>query len=340
MIDIRPADIDRDGPELVRLLKEHLTARSDLPRFRWFYADNPHGRGLAWFAHDTDKDLCIGSGSVIPRRVYVEGAERLVSVMADFWVHPDYRTLGPAVKLQRACIDGLASQAYAFIDYPQQSMSAVYKRLRLLGDDRLAQFARPLRIDHHLAKRLRSRTLGRIAGAPINGMLALRDALRSRLPDCDITPFEGNFGEEFTELAARVAPSYGVHVVRSAPYLNWRYREHYFLKHHVFVARRRGALRAYAITTATDDLPTLVDVFGEPDPGLIRELLFATASILRARGCGTLYASLANGHPFLPILREAGFSPRSEVPIVIHEYGRAAGAARRDWLLSYGDLDY
>ena len=85
MIEIQPADIVADAGLLVESLRTHLTARSDMQRHAWLYRQNPHGQALAWIARDTTKQLVVGSGAIIPRRMWYQGAPQMACVMARMW---------------------------------------------------------------------------------------------------------------------------------------------------------------------------------------------------------------------------------------------------------------
>src|SRR5882672_8763800 len=93
---IRPAQLDADRDRLIALLKQYSTVRSTPERFRWMYLENPHGRAAVFLAVDELTGEIVGSGAVLPRRMWVAGAVQTASIMADFWIHPDYRSLGPA----------------------------------------------------------------------------------------------------------------------------------------------------------------------------------------------------------------------------------------------------
>src|SRR5271169_5680802 len=101
---IREGDLQADRAMLIDAFYRHLTPLSDDRRYDWLYHENPDGPGRVWIAYDADEQKVIGSGSAIPRRITVDGSELLACIMADFWIDPQFRTLGPALQLQRACM--------------------------------------------------------------------------------------------------------------------------------------------------------------------------------------------------------------------------------------------
>ena len=337
-VRIRPADIEADREVLVDLLLKYLTPRSNERRFRWFYQDNPRGAARAWIATTGDERI-IGSGAIIPQLVYVAGRPCKVSVMADFWIHPEFRALGPAVKLQRACVAGAAEEGAAFFDLPQGQMAAVYKRMGLLGTQQLTRLAKPLRTRTYVQKVLGDGVLARSVAAVADRVLQLPDSLRRR-GDCTIARHEGELGTEFSELASQVSAGYGVCVARSAEYLSWRYRHHYYLRYDIYTARRAGQLRAYLIVSESGQYADVVDLFGHDEPQTLLDLLREASAVYRERGCAGLQIGCHAPPRWTDLLERAGFRRRSTRPLVIHELAPTGAEQSPGWFLNYGDIDY
>src|SRR5258706_11306454 len=94
-------------------------AAADEKRFEWLYIENPHGPARTWVAIDESKDSVVGIASAFPRRLLVKGQAVAGHVLGDFGVDPQYRTLGPAVQLQKACL--AAFQGGPAYDFPSRS---------------------------------------------------------------------------------------------------------------------------------------------------------------------------------------------------------------------------
>lgn len=340
MIQIRPADLEADRELLIDRLHRYLTPRSNAQRYDWLYLDNPHGRAAAWIATDDSNGEIVGSGTIVPRRIRCQGGVRLAPVMADFWVHPNYRSLGPALQLQRACIDGIRGGACGFFDLPQANMWVVYKRLGLLKQDRLVRFAKPLHAGDHVRKKLGVPALSTLLGGVATLALDLHDRYRAAGGRAVIELQAGDIGEEFSGLAAEVGERHGICVDRSAEYLTWRYGRHYHLRHEIYCARVQGRLRSYAIVVLNERDAQVVDLFGADDDLVLRELLLSVARALRARGYASLNVALLEGHSWGQGLQGNGFSAREASPAIVHTFEpQARGEPRPAWLLTYGDFD-
>ena len=148
MIIVHPADLLSDREIIVQTLLRYLTDQSDERRFEWLYTASPQGQARAWLAIDGESDIVIGVAAAFPRCFYSGSEEMLGWVLGDFCLDPQYRSLGPALQLQRACLGVTEINAGAFCyDFPSASMVAVYKRLGFSVTGKMLRLAKPLRVD-------------------------------------------------------------------------------------------------------------------------------------------------------------------------------------------------
>jgi GNAT superfamily N-acetyltransferase len=340
-IEIHRADLEKHRPALIELLRRYLTERSDEKRYDWFYRDNPRGKASVWIATETRSGEIVGSAAIVPQRVRLGEGEYDACVMADFWVHPNHRVLGPALRLQRACIEGARNAGMLlFIDLPQGSMPAVYKRLGVTAATHLVRYARPLRADAYVAKLRLPRWLSRGLGGAANLLLS---SVEPRVPSrygFAVVEERGPFGPDFGALADRVRGSYPVCIVRSADYLNWRYHRHYFLEHHIVTARRDGRLEGYAVFAIRSGTAQLVDLFGVSDPPLARALIAAAIRLARARGATVLNVPLLAHSPLTEVATSMWFRARETMPVIVHALSPEMHGRLDHLYLTYGDLDY
>ena len=137
---VLPVDLGNDNSVLIEMMRHHLTPLSNERRFNWLYKKNPEGQASVWVLIHSATNSIVGSAAFVPRRMYFGKEEVRCALLVDMWIHPEYRTLGPALKLQRACLDEVRARGYSlYYDFPQSSMLAVYKRL---GVEANLQFVR------------------------------------------------------------------------------------------------------------------------------------------------------------------------------------------------------
>jgi hypothetical protein len=343
-ISVRPANLESDRERIISTLFRCLTPLSDSRRFNWLYRGNPQGEPRVWLAIDTDDGATVGMGSAFPRGVFIGDREELAWVLGDFCLQQEYRSLGPALKLQRTCFSEAESQRVAFCyDFPSTSMMSIYKRLHITPFGRMLRLAKPLRADRKIGELLGNSRLSRRLSAPANLLLSLSSRKTGRDRTLTTCIHEGNCDQEFSALARKIAGRYGVCIQRSAEYLNWRYLANPLYPYELLTARRRGALLAYAIFSQPDETGTLVDLFGLDDPGIMSTLIDSLVVLLRERGAISVSAAILDSHPWVPLLQQLGFRTREASPVVVYPPLRSPSAPNglvgANFLLIHGDRD-
>ncbi len=339
-IAVRRADLHADRVPLVDLLVGSLRPDFDGRSFDWLYRENPHGAARVWVAENSDTGTLVGAAAAFPRRLFMRGVEVSGCVLGDFCIRPSYRSLGPALQLQRACLAEVDSGLFTLgYDFPGQGMLAVYKRLGVELRERMVRLAKPLRADRKIAEKVRSRGVARGLSALSNVVLNLRDREFKPANNLAISLHEGHCGEEFSALARQASAALGVCVVRSATYLNWRFLKHPFRQYEILTARCGDALVGYVIFTHRGEDARVVELFGLTESEILRGLVAQLVALLRERGVITVSAAVLATHAHVALLASLGFHRRESCPVALFagtERGAASGAP---WFLMDGDRD-
>jgi hypothetical protein len=309
--------------------------------FPWLYLQNPEGRALAWVATDSETDHIVGVAAAFPRRIYFGGEEVRSYVLGDFCIDRLQRSLGLALTLQRACLEGLSSEDGGFaFDFPSSTMLAVYKRLQIEVNATMVRYAKPLRVDRRVTERLPVRAIARGVSAVANLGLRLRGNSRRLGGDWDITAERGPWQEEFTLAAREWAPRTGICVARTAAYLNWRYREHPAQNYEMLTARQGARLGGYLIHHTEGENCTVNDLFAEDD-SVRGALLTEATAVARKRRVHTLSVPWLASHPGTQLLEKCGFLARESSPVVLIALSQAheVKPAGKSWYLTSGDWE-
>ena len=337
---VRSGDLDAERRILIELMSRHLPRRTDGATFDWLYQKNPHGKASVWVVTAPHADEVIGAAAAFPRRMYVDGRETMSWVLGDFFIHGRYRSLGPALALQRACLAEVDSGAAAFCyDFPSSNMMAIYSRLRIKPVGQMVRLAKPLRVNRKIRETVTIPIVNDAISWLGNLWLKIGDARLRAEQMLTISAHEGECGIEFSELSSRIGSRYGVCVQRSAEYLNWRYRNHPSCCYEILTVHLDDVLLAYAVFNQSDEDATLVDLFGVEEPAVINRLIGALIQFLRKRGAVTLSASLIDSHPWIPVFRNLGFKARETCPLVVYERSRVNMVEGLQWFLMQGDRD-
>ena len=336
------ADLTRDRELLIETLGRLLTPLFGEQRFDWLYKSNPDGVARTWLAIDTQAERIVGTAAAFRRRFYFGDGEVSAWVLGDFCLDAPYRSLGPALQLQRACLGVMESHGGMFCyDFPSASMVAVYKRLGFEVTGKMLRLAKLLRVDRKVREILNVPMAQHAVSAVGNTVLKLIPA--RIVPDANVefSFHRGPCGEEFSILANKQRGQ-DTCIQRSAEYLNWRYVSNPLANYEFMTARRHRALIGYVVWTQAGEDAVVVDLFGEEDPAMVKGLLAKTAAHLAKRGVMTLSVWLNESHPWFSAYSEMGFQVRDSAPFVCvpaASFAKTFDVLSAEWFLMHGDRD-
>ena len=210
-IVVRPAQLESDSQLIIDFLARNHVAESNQQRFDWLYQRCPAGEARASISIDSEAQAPVGMAAAFPRQMYAFGKEELGWVLGDFCIDPRYRSLGPALQLQRALLAQFDSgQSAVYYDFPSASMEAIYRRLGVALHAPMMRMVKLLRADGKVERFIRQPQLARVVSSVINIGLGRRER-SSRLLDGSVVSVDrGACGNEFTQLAQNVRPKAGV----------------------------------------------------------------------------------------------------------------------------------
>jgi GNAT superfamily N-acetyltransferase len=341
-ISIRPADLDSDQATIVALVRDNLSNASTDRRYQWLYRENPQGQADAWIAVDEDSGRAVGTAAAFPRRVFVRGKPEICWNLGDFAVDRTCRSLGPALTLQRACVEPVSAGRVGFCyDLPGKSMVPVYQRMGIAPVGSLVRFTRLLRLDRPLERRLKVGMLARPLSRLGNWLLSMSGPRRSS-GKYEVEEHCGAPGDEFDELFKEVSANHAVCGDRSKEYLQWRYVANPLFHFRTMVARRGGRLCGYAIFTLLEEDAVVFELFGHTDPDLVAALTQAVVGFARDRISSAVNIPLLESSHWIPALRQVGFVPRETFPFLVrpspdHPFQEAL-TKTESWLHTFGDV--
>jgi hypothetical protein len=316
-LQIRRAELEHDRSEIIGLIRRYLAPSSNERRFAWLYCDSPHGIARAWLACDETGDTAVGMAAAFPRQMYFDGDKRLGLVLGDFCMSEKYRSIGPALSLQRACLEGIGDLPFAICyDCPSLGMMAIYKRLGIQQAGTLVRWAKPLRAERKLESVVRVKAVAKSLGAVANLALAYR-GWKGGSNVCELVLQDGSCGEEFSAFDREMSWRPGVLTVRTADYLNWRYIANPIVSHQILQARYAGALVGYAVFTQHGEQADIVDLDAKEEPAVVANLLAGVVDLVRMDDVSVVNLVAGNSHPYSAVFERAGFRQRESSPVVV-----------------------
>jgi hypothetical protein len=316
-VTIRPASLDLDRTRLTGLLSRNLGISAVGPRFDWLYLQAPYGPARVWVAVEDETEQTVGMASAFPRTLCLNGSSCRGYVLGDFCIDVEHRSLGLAVRLQKACSERPGSTSLTpHYDFPSDRMMAVYERMKVAPIGQMVRWSKALRLERKIGEVVRSKKLARHLASPMNKILNWKDSMPGSDVRWLIAEHQGDCADEFTQLARNVGSRYGVCVERSAEYLNWRFLKHPLVRHRLLTARRGGQVAGYVMYSHTGEDAKIVDLFGIGDTAMWTALVARLVAFLRARKIVTLSLPALVTCPWTPLLRKWGFRQRESCPVV------------------------
>ncbi|HEX7287403.1 MAG TPA: hypothetical protein VF532_14545 [Candidatus Angelobacter sp.] len=337
---IRPADLGKDKELLINMLFEHLTPSSDHARFEWLYQRNPQGPARAWIATDAATGEMIGTSAAFSRRAVVNGVEKTGWVLGDFCISDKYRSLGPALQLQRATLQALkdGGKSDFCYDFPSREFSAVYQRLGMAPAAQAIRFTKLLRLDQKLQQLNWTKGLAKPASWLGNFVLQASDRWIGSSKGWAVAIHEGRCGDEFTLLCQNPPATNALEIQRSAEFLNWRYLDHPSACHQILTARKGGELQGYLVFSRNNGNAEIEEWWPRHNRALLAALIADLVGRLRECGTTVLTTFLLNTDPHQQFLKGMGFLRRESSPFIACWPGGERGSAP-EWHLMHGDRD-
>jgi hypothetical protein len=308
--DIRVADrSDRD--DVIRLMG-NIYSGDMRSRYDWMYQSNPHGEALTWLAVERASGLAVGCTSIFPRKVIVNGRERMGGIGGDCVIEPRVRRRGLATALHAASFRDMRERGIDFMYGPPtpNNLGALVKagsrvvagyrrwvRPLTAGGAYRAAFARvPSRIEAGLAY-LPVRVFDRLAKTDASGYTL--EAVESFCP-------------AFARMFDRAQQTHTVVCARDPHYLAWRYFGPPSRQQTPYAVKREGETVGFVALEIAGESAAIADLFSANDPKDIDAALQLAVECATRAGCSSLEVSIAQGSASARRLRRHGFIGRDE----------------------------
>jgi len=345
---VREADLGADKQALQNVLSENRDYKITPERYEWLYLQNPFGPARAWLAIDGKSGRAIGASAALPRTFWVKGNRVQAHVLSDFSIAEEYRSLGPAAKLNRASIEPALGGTIAFAyDFPSEAMAAVHRWLKAKPLGRMLRYVKILRLDSKMdglfGRGIVSRSLSWFG----NKLLELQlheSAVGEGYSFEHRKLFSDSFDTSFDRLDKELASGLAVCGVRNSAYLNWRYGANPLREFWVLSLLKDKALCGYCVYTAHEKRLAVYDLFCENIFELEQRILKALLLVARFQGAQAIEVSLLETNPWIPIVSTEGFRERppvSEVFVFTIKGGEFTGLVdkKENWYMTMGDRD-
>jgi hypothetical protein len=344
-----------------RVFGKPMGATESPRHWDWEFGQNPVGPRsieLVW-----DEDRLVGQYAVSPRRLWVEGRERLAALSLDTMTDPDYGRQGIFSASAAACYAAMAERGFDFVyGFPNaNSVGGFERRLGWTMIMPAPVLVKPLDVGELVADKL-----GVPIAAPALGLPARWAAHTPRLLDVALQSVRARVGGG-PRLEARDVPAFGdwadglwercrsqhrTWVIRDAAFLRWRYDARPESDYRRLQLLADGEVIGYAVLTFSNGnqgrVGFVMDLVADLRvPGAASALLRAIEARGRAERANFLSAMAGSSSPMLRTLLRHAYLPLPErlFPQELHFGARAFDPhnqgiyAPQAWHLTWGDID-
>jgi len=341
-LEIRPVSFSTQREELLDVLHRNLPDVPHLRRFEWLYRNQPCGNPRSWFLVDRGADRAVGTVSLFPRALQVGNGFIPCGQVGNFAVDKAYRTLGPALMLQKATLESVEAGHFAVCyDCPPHSLGmSTFRRLGMKENCLMHRYVRLIRTNRQFQKIFGDRASSRLLAAAGNVVLGLTSIRFHGTRGVDVSIHTGRFGDEFTRLDRDLATAGRIRNRRWAEDLNWRFYDDPLNRYTTVTARRNGELAGFALFTVEGSDARLIDISGATE--IFLPLLESVVDSARQAGTESLQAMVSDSNPLKNVLNSLGFRFRSEHARVVAHCSSAQSnlqlGHREKWALTHADI--
>lgn len=305
---------------------------------------SPHGRPVVRFVEHA-RDGIVGFLALAPRPMCAGGRRLRAGVLSHLAIHPDHRSLGPALMLIESVLQAAGDGFDLVYGIPNahQGASAALRRAGLRPLAGMERSVRIVRHGHYLRRKL-----PRLLSAPAGLVLDVADAAARRWRTLRGPRLRARWADRFEPgmdaAWAAAGPHPALTAVRDADMLRWRFDRGVGMPiRYLLVQDAAGAVRAWFACGFEPQWPHVLDVhdFWSADardgvpPAAIRMLLAEA----RRRGHASVSLRAAIGDGAAAPWRASGFRPRGEQQVVVKWIDAALAAAPPPPHLTYIDQD-
>lgn len=330
-----------DSDLLSRLWADSLI-ELDARRVQWSYENNPHGKACLWLLRDPLAKNYCGTCAVLPRIFKIKDQEVKVGITADFSIQKQYRTLGPALKLQRSIV---GSEEFEFlIGLPNKQSASVQLRAGFKTLGNFSRYVKVFGLNQLLKEQMKPYFLTclNLPATVFFRLTSLLAKLRLVTKNIERGDIYTEFSKEFDIFLSKTKFNFSFSVKRDHQYLQWRFCENPYVSYNIFVHKENGLedLAGYAVFFVRDNIAFIDDILAKDIPDAFKRLMMSFIKYCLSQSYDAVSLKLVADSRFTNILKKLGFSKfDTDQKIVIYNRNNRPLCTDR-LFLTVGDFDF
>ena len=285
--------------------------------FDWQYRYNPNGKAIILLARDEKlNNILIGTNTILPIKLIVDGEIILSSLACNVQVHPNYRKQNIFSNLLSSMPDfALDQQISSLFAIPNDNSFKAFINEGSIEITRLPLLVKPIKLSKYFE-------------TPLKNILKPFDIFwKNTHKFSNVEELTDNFDETFENLARKTSKRVSVMNNRTKEFLNWRYKNHPTQKYQIFILKTNHKLIGYIITKIhyieKKKIGIILDYVVNSDykdKTQFKNLIYKAISNFRENNVSIAIATIGNGLLENQLLRDCGFftAPSFLKPVSLH----------------------
>ena len=313
--------------------------------FDWQYRNNPNGKAIVLLSYDDDSNTLVGTHSLIPLKLIVDGEIITSSVCCNVQIHPDFRKKHVFSNLLLSVPDdALTHNINSFYGIPNDNSLKAFINNGSIKITTLPLLIKPIKLSNYF-------------DSPIRQILKPFDIFwKNRNTFSCIEEFNGNFDDSFEYLAKKTSERVSVLNNRRKEFLNWRYKNHPTEKYKIFTLKTNNELIGYIITkihhVEKKKIGVILDYMvnsNHKNKTQLKNLIHKAISNLWEHDVSVAIVTSRNGLLENQLLRSCGFftAPSFLKPVSLHFIVQIFDNDKKytrlkkfdNWFFVFGDYD-
>ncbi len=341
---INIADLERDQDSILALWLRNFST-IDKIRYQWLYLRNQAGQPVCFLLKSPEQEV-IGLNGLIHRKIKIQNNKSVAGHAIDLLVDKKYRTVGPALQLQRSLIQQIRKQNIPLIfGFPLPAAQLILRRVGYQDLGIRERWVKPLYSYHILKKEIFSQYLTKIITNMIDvGIRIKSKEIFYRRPKGIQINENLVFDKRFDILWNEASNQFNVIGERTSEYLQWRFKQAPN-KYKLFSLENKNCkLIAYIIYRKNGRLVSIEDMFFLNIKSL-KMLLIEFTRAMRSAGIYSLTFFYLGSQKISKTLNALGFFKRpeeSKVLIYINDgviSGKEGVEDYKQWFITNADKD-
>jgi GNAT superfamily N-acetyltransferase len=335
-----------DENEIRQLFNTVFKIPRSIEYWLWEFRNNPGGQGIIAIAED--KGEIVGHYSILPIKMTYSGNEILGAQSVDTMTHPEYQHQGIFIKLAREVYQEAASHGISVIwGLPnEKSLPGFKSKLDWITVGTIPGLVKVVNANKILKRFLPNSlifVLGRlIVSASIS--LVFRTKKVRIIDKVSINQIK-IFNHKADLLWQKIRNDFGIAVIKSSEYLNWRYVNHPDGQYIIFTAERDEELQGFIVLKIVSPLVGhIVDILVIPtETHIFHRLISKAIEFFRQANIGVIYCYILDDR-YYQIFKRNGFKAvGSELVLGVRANSTGISEAwlkdTGKWHITFGDSD-